>query len=398
MFDLSNQESIFPEWLISHPKAESMTDFDKTAHTGQGQNTHTSAGHEYRPEQIVGGKYKVIRSLGQGGAGNVLLVEQLFLNTRYALKTLLPTDSATSLRRFQNEAKAASLLDHPNLVKLHDFGLLEDGQSYLVMEFVEGKTLHERIKANGRLEIEEALEIIIQVCMAIEYAHESGIIHRDIKPGNIILAAGEDGPVVKILDFGIAKLLQDQGEPQAITQTGEIFGSPVYMSPEQCVGQKVDHRTDIYSLGCVLYETLTGNPPHLGQSAPSTMMLHQTKKPMRLSERSPDRKFPDALEKIVDKMLQKDPADRYQNLGSVARDLAAVLSKLPNTNPKLAKELATLNKTAPSLSKTAQLREKKDAPEQTDKINMPEHVLYILLLLTVCICGGLAAALGYFFS
>lgn len=390
MFDtVEPTNSIFPEWLISHPKAESMTDFDKTAHTDQGQNTHTSAGHEYRPEQIVGGKYKVIHSLGQGGTGNVFLVEQLFLNTQYALKTLLPTDSATSLRRFQNEAKAASLLDHPNIVKLHDFGLLEDGQSYLVMEFVEGKTLHEQIKANGRLEIEEALEIVIQVCMAIEYAHENGVIHRDIKPGNIILAT-QNEPAVKILDFGIAKLLQDQEEQHSITQTGDIFGSPVYMSPEQCTGQKVDHRTDIYSLGCVLYETLTGNPPHLGQSAPSTMMLHQTKKPMRLSERSPDRKFPEALEKIVDKMLQKDPADRYQNLSSVARELTAVLSKLPNTNPKLAKELA-------SLSKTAQHREKKNTP-QTDKINMPEYVLYVLLLLTVCICGGAAAALGYFFS
>ncbi len=285
----------------------------------------------FEPGQIVGGKYRIVSILGRGGMGTVYRVEQVFLNKDFALKTVDKRQvSDISVRRFQLEAKAASLLDHPNLVQVHDFGLLENGQPFLVMDLVEGISLAEHLRENGPLTVEQAARLFTQACFGLLYAHEQGVIHRDIKPSNLMLtkdaAAGTEGSV-KVVDFGIAKITNtEDGEIQALTRTGEIFGSPLYMSPEQCSGGKIDLRSDIYSLGCVLFEALTGAPPHLGNNALATMMLHQSEKALPLKEASLGRIFPERLELIVARMLQKPPAERYQNLGIVAHQLASICS------------------------------------------------------------------------
>ena len=284
--------------------------------------------------QVVGGKYKVVSLLGSGGIGHVYKVEQIFLHQFFALKTLNSQKASDQMiRRFQNEARTASSLNHPNLVKVNDFGLLEGEQPYLVMDFVDGITLSEHLKKNGVMNLEQVVACFAQVCLGLSYAHDQGIIHRDIKPSNIMISRtipfGEEG-FVKVVDFGIAKLAYaEDGNFQALTTTGEIFGSPLYMSPEQCAGTAVDHRADIYSLGCVLFEVLTGTTPFVGQNALSTMMMHQSEPIPTLKEVSLGKEFPAELEVLVRKMIAKAPADRYQNLGVVANDLAQIYKGAP---------------------------------------------------------------------
>lgn len=285
---------------------------------------------EHRQNDILGGRYRVLSLLGRGGMGVVYKVEQIFLGKELALKTIdQASQSETAIRRFQAEARAVFAVNHPNIVSVHDFGLLDDQTPFLAMEFVQGRTLGELIQARP-LPLEEALMVFIQVCFGLSHAHQNGVVHRDIKPNNIMILdgmpIGTEGSV-KILDFGIAKLTQhDAGEIQALTKTGEIFGSPIYMSPEQCTGEKIDHRSDVYSLGCVIFEALTGTPPFVGDSALSTMMMHQTAAIPTLKEASLGTDFSPELEGLIRTMLSKNPDERYQDLGIAAHDLAAIKS------------------------------------------------------------------------
>ncbi|MCC7527216.1 MAG: protein kinase [Candidatus Melainabacteria bacterium] len=283
------------------------------------------------PGLIVLEKFKIIDLLGQGGMGSVYRVEHLLMERQFALKCLNKFQSADgNWRRFQNEAKAAHLLDHANLLKVYEFGLLPGGQPFFLMELVEGVTLADEIKRLGQLPVERAVKIFIQVAFAISYAHESHVVHRDIKPSNIMVSRkSDDTETVKVVDFGIAKLTGvDEFNQQTLTKTGEIFGSPLYMSPEQCTGIAVDHRSDLYSLGCVLYETLTGAPPFIGESALSTMMQHQGEKPLSLKEASLGTHYPYILEEIVCKLLEKDPNNRYQTAKALAKDLIQLERRL----------------------------------------------------------------------
>ncbi|MFN8551327.1 MAG: protein kinase [Candidatus Obscuribacterales bacterium] len=298
---------------------------------------------DFQPDQILGGRYRVISMLGRGGMGIVYKVEQIFLGKELALKTILKGEKSENiLRRFQAEARAVFSLHHPNIITVHDFGLLDDDTPFMAMEIVTGKTLGDRLK-EGPLSVDEAIPLFIQICFGLAHAHESGIIHRDIKPNNIMvlddISWGTEGSI-KILDFGIAKLTQHEGgEIQALTRTGEIFGSPFYMSPEQCMGTKIDHRSDIYSLGCVLFESLTGKPPFVGDNAMNTMLMHQRTECPKLQDsitqigklqdpathhKTHKTNFPPALEEIVQTLLTKNPDDRYQSLGLAAHDLAAL--------------------------------------------------------------------------
>ncbi|MBS1955763.1 MAG: serine/threonine protein kinase [Cyanobacteria bacterium SZAS-4] len=285
---------------------------------------------EHRQNELLGGRYRVLSLLGRGGMGVVYKVEQIFLGKELALKTIdQASQSESAIRRFQAEARAVFTVNHPNIVSVHDFGLLDDQTPFLAMEFIQGQTIGERIQASP-LPLEDALQIFIQVCFGLAHAHKNGVVHRDIKPNNIMILngipLGTEGSV-KILDFGIAKLTQhDGGEIQALTKTGEIFGSPIYMSPEQCIGEKIDYRSDIYSLGCVIFEALTGTPPFVGESALSTMMMHQTGTIPTLKEASLGTNFSPELERLVHTMLSKNPNDRYQDLGIAAHDLAAIKS------------------------------------------------------------------------
>ncbi|MFN8555388.1 MAG: serine/threonine-protein kinase [Candidatus Obscuribacterales bacterium] len=283
---------------------------------------------EYRADDIVGGRYRIISLIGRGGMGVVYKAEQIFLGKELALKTI---DSASrseiAIRRFQAEARAVFAVNHPNIVAVHDFGLLDDQTPFLAMEFVKGHTLSDLIQAQV-LSVDDALKVFIQVCAGLAHAHKNGVVHRDVKPSNIMVIDGMSTDTegsVKILDFGIAKLTQFDGDNiQALTKTGEIFGSPIYMSPEQCSGGQIDHRSDIYSLGCVLFETLTGTPPFVGESALSTMMMHQDGATPTLKEASLGTNYDQALEQVVNTMLAKKPEDRYQDLNETANDLIAI--------------------------------------------------------------------------
>jgi serine/threonine protein kinase len=260
--------------------------------------------------------------------GAVYRVHHAFLNREFALKTI-PPDEVTkeSWARFQMEAKSVAKLEHKNMVKIYDLGIADGRIPYYVMDLLEGESLADLLKRKATLSLAETLDIYIQIADGLNFAHERGFVHRDIKPGNIMLTfdKGASKPTVKILDFGIAKLATPTGQDQAATtNSGAIFGSPLYMSPEQCRGAEVDPRSDIYSIGCALYETLTGAPPFMGDSALITMVKHQKEIPLKLREASLGKDFPDGMEKIVARLLEKEREDRYQSLTDLSRDLLAV--------------------------------------------------------------------------
>ncbi len=291
------------------------------------------------PGTILLGKFRVVGLLGVGGMGSVYRVDHLLMESQFALKCLNKFQEANaSWRRFQNEAKAAHMLDHPNHLKVFEFGLLESGQPFFLMDLVEGVTLADEIKRLGHLPIDRAVSIFIQVAFAMGYAHDRRIIHRDLKPSNIMITPAKtqlEVERVKVVDFGIAKLTGiDEFNQQTLTKTGEVFGSPFYMSPEQCMGAPVDHRSDLYSLGCVFYETLTSAPPFMGDNALATMMKHQNEIQLPLKEASLGMSYPAALEAIISKLLEKEPDKRYQTAGQLANDLIA-LERALNENKQL---------------------------------------------------------------
>lgn len=263
------------------------------------------------PEQ-----FKVIDRLGEGGAGVVYKARNVYTGQVVAIKTLKSGHSDVALQRMQREAKAACSLIHPHIVRAYDFGLL-DGHPFLIMEYVEGETLDKRIARLGRLSALEALPIFKQMAMAAQKAHAEQIVHRDLKPANVILHKTDGGEVAKVLDFGIAKIETAPG--MTLTQTGEVFGTPLYMSPEQFKGDPVDARSDIYSLGAIMYEALGGKPPHIADAAFEVMFKRLTDKPKSFDDLGI--KVPPGLERIVFKCLQVDPAERYLNAGALLSDL-----------------------------------------------------------------------------
>ena len=293
--------------------------------TGQTQDNELQ--REFRPGDIVDGSYEVLRLIGAGGMGYVYRVRHLGLNKEFALKTLsLDSLDDKAWARFQNEARAIAKINHPNIVTIYNQGIHQSQKPYYVMDLLSGKTLSGLLDDRGHLAWEEALPIFIEVCSGLGFAHKSGIIHRDIKPENLLLLdQPQNNCHVKIFDFGIAKLAGAVGpNNQQLTRTGEIFGSPLYMSPEQANGGALNARSDIYSLGCSLFEVLTGSPPFTGKTAMETLMMHQTKPAPTLQEAC-GRIFPDMLEAAVAALLAKAPKDRYQTCELLSQDLRKIL-------------------------------------------------------------------------
>ncbi|MBP6350538.1 MAG: protein kinase [Candidatus Obscuribacter sp.] len=274
-------------------------------------------------EDIIGGTYRVISLIGEGGMGTVFAVEHIILQKQFALKMLSKGNfTPTDWQRFQNEAQSMAHLKHNNIIQVTDLGIHNNQYPYYVMELLQGKSLGQKIKARGRLSLKDALNIFRQVAEALAFVHDHGIIHRDIKPDNIMLESTNGSELVKLVDFGIAKLTQKEG--QNLTATGEVFGSPLYMSPEQCTGQPVDTRSDIYSYACVFYEALTGKPPIMGENAVMTMMLKSSTKAPLLSERVSLIDFPPELEQLVESMLSTKKEDRPLSLRTVAVKLKSL--------------------------------------------------------------------------
>ena len=276
-----------------------------------------------QPGELLG-DYEIISLLGVGGMGFVYKARHRVLNKIYALKTLnYEKVNETAWRRLQLEAQAIARMNHPNIIAIHNLGLHDGVLPFYVMDLLEGENLADVLTRKGPLSLEDALPAFIGVASGLGYAHKKGIIHRDIKPGNIFLLKEKDatGSLVKLVDFGIAKLSGVEAEVQNLTTAGEIFGSPYYMSPEHCDGKRIDARSDIYSLGCTFFEILTGVPPFRGANSIQTMMMHQSQMPPSLSKATGGKYFPEAMEEMIATMLEKAPMDRYQNLEEVVVDL-----------------------------------------------------------------------------
>src|SRR6185369_5695140 len=277
------------------------------------------------------GNYKVTARLGEGGMGIVYLAEHPSLGRKAAIKVLHPQMAADPqvVSRFFQEARASNAIRHPNIVEAYDFGVLPDGASYIIMEYLEGENLSERIKKQTRLSVRAALDFTCQAAAALAAAHDKGIVHRDLKPDNIFLTPDPRAPQheqVKILDFGIAKL---QGPIDAMsshkTRTGTLMGTPLYMSPEQCLGvREVDHRTDIYSLGCILYEMLCGSPPFVSEGFGALINMHINQPPDRPSQHNPE--VTPAVERVLLRMLAKLPIDRVSTMSEVQDALFPIIA------------------------------------------------------------------------
>jgi serine/threonine protein kinase len=286
---------------------------------------HMSTLHQFQTPK----RYSVISSLGRGGMGEVFLAEDTKLGRKVALKTLPPefTNNKDRLRRFQQEARSASALNHPNIMTIYEIGI-EDGLNFIASEHIDGETLRVRLK-HDQLRLDDILDVAQQTAFALSAAHEAGIVHRDIKPENIMLR--RDG-IVKVLDFGLAKLTEEslsvrtarEADLSTLVQTspGTVMGTLEYMSPEQARAEETDERTDVWSLGCVIYEMVTGQGAFARKSGADTLAAILGDEPLPLSRYAPE--VPDELQRIVTRTLQKKRSERYQTARELLTDIRSL--------------------------------------------------------------------------
>ena len=275
--------------------------------------------------QVIGGRYRIIKMVGQGGFGAVYKAQHTATGDTLAIKTLKADVEGNEdvVRRFRKEAKVTSKLKHPNTVRVFDFGQMDDGNLFLAMEFLDGRTLTDVMRAEAPIDYRRLVSIGLQVLKSLSEAHSKGLIHRDLKPDNIYLQNihGEEDHV-RVLDFGIAKSVG--GEQQDITSTGAVIGTPKYMSPEQARGQSVDQRTDLYSLGIILYEGLSGTPPFVAETPLAMILRRVTEEPPRVHD-SVVMPTPIGLCDAVLKSLRRKPEERYASADDMAAALTAAL-------------------------------------------------------------------------
>ena len=292
------------------------------------------AGEASRPAvgSLVGGKYRVEGTLGEGGMGVILAATHVELGRKVALKLLRARRGGEDEARLYREARALSRLTSEHAARVLDVGRLDDGAPYLVIEHLEGSDLARVLRDLGKLPIADAARYVIQASNAISEAHDVGIVHRDLKPSNLFLTKRRDGsPCIKVLDFGISKVEGDAPGDRTLTAPSTVLGSPWYMSPEQLTGNKrVDARTDVWALGVVLYELVTGAPPFDAETAAGVGARIAAGEPVKLRAARPD--APEALEHVVLRCLAKDPEGRYPSVDDMARDLAAISDK-PSLRP-----------------------------------------------------------------
>jgi DNA-binding NarL/FixJ family response regulator/tRNA A-37 threonylcarbamoyl transferase component Bud32 len=285
--------------------------------------------NELKLGEVVSGKYRIEKILGKGGMSVVYLARHVVLGKLVAIKMMHHNMVATgsALQRFEREAKLASSLNHPNIVGVHDFGEDKDGQPYLVMDYVSGDTLDEIIEQSEKLDAGFCVPVFVQLCDALSAMHDKGIVHRDLKPSNVLVKIKSSGAQVTLLDLGIAKSVAEGNNSVRLTAAGQLFGSPTYMSPEQCIGWEVDFRSDLYSLGCMMYNALAGDPPFLNENAYNVMWQHVNEPPSRLPFLADDCSVPESLQSIVFKLLHKDADCRYQTAAELREELAQLVCK-----------------------------------------------------------------------
>src|SRR6476646_144952 len=339
---------------------------------------------------LLAGRYQLGEVIGQGGMAEVRRGRDVRLGRDVAIK-LLRADLARDPSfqgRFRREAQSAASLNHPAIVAVYDTG--EDHGSwevtpYLLMEYVEGRTLREVLAAEGRLMPQRAMEITAQICAALEQAHRAGIVHRDIKPGNVMLTPSGE---VKVMDFGIARAVT--GASQTMTQTAAVIGTAHSLSPEQARGEHVDARSDIYSTGCLLYELVTGAPPFSGDTPVAVASQHVREEPVPPSRVEPE--VPAAVDAIVLKAMAKNPANRYQTAAQMRADLERALAGQPvEAAPVLAEDATTV---LPPPATTVLLRQQQRRPGRTLAYIALGVATVLVFLVALLLAGSLLKSGG----
>ncbi len=300
-----------------------------------------------RVNELFAGKYIVRSLIGKGAVSVVYKVDHAILRKPLALK-VLRVDGAideTAAARFAEDAKAAGTLNHSNLVQVNDQGITKSGAPYLVMDYCQGESIALLIKKHNAFSMDQAIPVFIQICSGLSYMHARGIVHKDIKPSNIVVTKDERGlPVAKLLDFGLAEFLPTvNSSVKTVTEAGEVFGNPLYISPEQARGESVDTRSDVYSLACVMYEMLTGTPPLVGENAAQTINMQIYEQPQPVS--SLNAMVPEAINSIIMRALSKDLQIRYQSVDELKQDLTRVAAGgQPEALPPTETEVEEANK------------------------------------------------------
>jgi len=303
-----------------------------------GPTSSGSSSADARVGTTLADRYRIDALIGEGGMGRVYSAEHVLMRKRLAIKVLHRelTTMAEVVARFEREAMAAANIDHPNVAAATDFGKLPDGAVFLVLEYVQGKSLRDEI-AGGPIAAERALHITRQIAAGLASAHALDIVHRDLKPENVMLVEkGGDPDFAKVLDFGIAKVpIGDVPHPAhtpahtPITKAGMVFGTPEYMAPEQALGQTVDGRADLYALGVILYEMLSGSRPFSSQSQVGILGQQLSKSPPKISDRAPGIFVPPAVEAVAMKLLQREASERYQSATEVVDVINRLLAPIP---------------------------------------------------------------------
>jgi serine/threonine protein kinase len=273
----------------------------------------------------IEGKFRIDSQLGRGAMGTVYKATQLNLERPVAIKIMRSDilSNPVAIERFKREALAIARLKHPRIVAIYDYGIAPEVGAYIVMEHLEGVSLNAEVRERKRIPLEQAIRWMRQICQAVAVAHSAGVIHRDLKPHNIFLEATQDGPFVKVLDFGLAKLQRTSDQSGgSLTKSGTLVGSPPYMSPEQCEDLPLDAQSDIYSLGCVFFEMVAGRPPYVGSSPIDTLVKHMNEVPKPPSHYAPD--IPPPVDAVLLKALAKHKKDRYDSAAEFGQVLASV--------------------------------------------------------------------------